>query len=87
MNPVVDVGDYLLSDLNIVNPESVVYPLRTLKIGWTALIVVFIPYCFGDGHEKNTIHALLADLTEHSNIFQQRSLRLIGLTRYISKVT
>lgn len=83
---VVNVGDYLLSDLHVVNPESEVYALRTLKTGWAALIVVFIPYCFGDWGEKNTIHALLADLTEHLNIFQQRSLRLIGLTRYYHKL-
>ena len=83
----IDRGDYLFSDVNVVNVENVLHPLRALKVGSNALIALFVPYCFGDDKEKNSIHALIRDVSENINIFKQRSLRLICITRFLIDLT
>ena len=72
--------EYIGSEHVLTSVTSEIYPLGLLLQGVDALIMVFVPYIFGDLIE-NTMEYLINDLNLDLPLFENRDVRVICVTR------
>lgn len=77
------IGEYLPNNLEVVNIQNGITPLRSLLHGVDKLIIVFLPYCFGDKHIVNTIDYLIKEIHEKINEFLLHDIRVVCITKYV----
>ena len=78
---VVAIGEYMAPGMDICSAENAVIPLRLMNKGMDSLLVLFIPHCFGDNSTKNTLLSLIKEINDNIDIFRQRSIRVVGISR------
>ena len=75
-------GEYIAPGMDICNTENHVIPLRLIKGEMDTLLVLFIPHCFGVYSSNNTILSLIKEISDIIDIFRQRSIRVVGISRF-----
>jgi hypothetical protein len=71
------IGDLISSDLELANADNEIVPLSVLLHATEALVVLFVPYCFG----KNSMEILVEDVNNKIEFFYRKELRVICITR------
>ena len=75
------IGETISADLELANSDNEILALSNLLHGADALIVLFCPYCFGE-NTNNSMEALVSDVNDKLEFFNQKELRVICITRY-----
>lgn len=76
----ISVGDEINADLELASTDHEILPISQLIHGAEALILLFVPYCFGDIVD-NSMEQLVLEVNERLDEFNQSDLRVVCITR------
>jgi hypothetical protein len=69
------------NDLELASSENEIFPFNFLLNGAEALIILFLPFCFGERKEKS-MEQLIINVNERLDTFNQHDIRVVCVTRY-----
>ena len=76
------IGHKISSNLELGTVDHEISNLSHLLIGAEALVILFIPYCFGDILD-DTMESLVLEVNRRIEEFNKNDLRVICISRYV----
>ncbi len=75
------IGETVNEKFEIVSSDNDVIGVTQLIQGADALIIIFVPFCFGE--EVNlSMESLVMDVSDRLEEFNNRDIRVVCVTRY-----
>ena len=74
------VGDTVSSDLELASIQNEICPISQLFYGAEAVIIFFVPYCYGELTD-NSMETLLIDVNQKIDDFNSQDLRVVCITK------
>jgi peroxiredoxin len=75
-----EIGELVTSDLELASMDSEIVPVSQLFYGAEAVIMFFIPHCYGD-ETAQSMEALLINVNSSMDEFNQYDLRVICISK------
>lgn len=74
------VGDLVSSDLEIASVQNEICPISQLFHGAEAVIIFFVPYCYGELSD-HSMETLLIEVNQKMDDFEAQELRVVCITK------
>lgn len=74
------VGEIINAALEVASSESEICGITQLLHGAEAVVVLFLPFCYGDT-TSHSMESLVIDINQRIDEFNQQDLRVICITR------
>lgn len=71
----------VLPDIEVVNTDHDVCSLPSLLVGAEATVLIFSPWSFGHMQNSGSLEALLVEMNEALQMFNDRDIRVACITR------
>lgn len=79
------IGEQIRDNYEVVSSEHEITSLNQLIQGADALIIIFVPFCYGE--ETNvSIETLVMDTNDRLSDFSDNDFRVVCVTRLVLKV-
>ena len=72
------------SDLEVISLEHESCSLSHLSYGAESLVLIFVPYCYGELNNGNSMESFIMEMNRKIDLFNQNDFRVILISRLSS---